>query len=200
MTRLKFPLSFGVIIALAGCPSNGPATGSDGGRDAGGGDAGTATDAGCHPDSGSATIDDWLCAHDAVRASAQPPPSPPLPPLAWDATVASVASGWAAGCVFGHNTGAGYGENIAATGQAVVTPTDIVSLWSAEAPSYDYATNTCDAGQVCGHYTQLVWRASTSLGCALQMCTTGSPFGGGNWWFAVCDYSPPGNIIGQRPY
>jgi hypothetical protein len=75
-----------------------------------------------------------------------------------------------------------------------------VALWAAEAPNYDYATNTCAAGQVCGHYTQLVWRATTQVGCATVQCTTGSPFGGGNWTFTVCDYSPPGNYVGQRPY
>jgi hypothetical protein len=121
-----------------------------------------------------------------------------LAPLGWDATVAGTASGWAAGCVFAHNIGTGYGENIAASG-AALAPAAVVALWAGEAASYDYATNSCDAG-TCGHYTQLVWRSTTSLGCALQQCTTGSPFGGGDWWFAVCDYSPPGNFVGQRPY
>jgi hypothetical protein len=73
-------------------------------------------------------------------------------------------------------------------------------MWAAEAPDYDYATNTCKAGQVCGHYTQIVWRSTTAVGCAFRTCTTGSPFGSGSWDFWVCDYAPPGNYVGQRPY
>jgi pathogenesis-related protein 1 len=187
-------LSALAVALLAACSSS-PASVGDAGRDSG---APNGSDAGCHPDSGDATIDEWLCAHDAVRASAQPAPVPPLAPLGWDSTVAATASSWAAGCMFSHNTGSGYGENIAASG-AALAPTDVVALWGAEAASYDYATNSCSAS-TCGHYTQLVWRSTTSIGCALQQCSTGSPFGGGSWWFAVCDYSPPGNFVGQRPY
>ena len=55
--------------------------------------------------------------------------------------------------------------------------------------------------KVCGHYTQLVWRNSTLLGCAYARCTSNSPFQGvPTWDFWVCDYSPPGNWVGQRPY
>ena len=41
-----------------------------------------------------------------------------------------------------------------------------------------------------GHYTQIVWRTTTSVGCALVS----------NEWrdFLVCRYSPPGNIWGRR--
>lgn len=202
MKRL-FAFGWAALTACSSSPSAvgdaGPDAGASSGHDAGPtADGGSIADAGCNPDSGDATIDAWLCAHDAVRANAQPTPVPPLAPYGWDTTVASTATSWAAGCVFAHNTGAGYGENIAASG-GTFAPADVVALWDSEAANYDYAGNSCDAG-TCGHYTQLVWRSTTSIGCAIQACTTGSPFGGGNWTFAVCDYSPPGNFIGQRPY
>jgi hypothetical protein len=73
-----------------------------------------------------------------------------------------------------------------------------VGRWAAEADHFDYAANRCSG--VCGHYTQLVWRGTTSVGCAIQKCTSGSPFSSGTWYFAVCDYSPPGNFVGERPY
>jgi hypothetical protein len=40
------------------------------------------------------------------------------------------------------------------------------------------------------------------VGCARRTCTTGSPFSGGTgeWTFWVCDYDPPGNWVGERPY
>ncbi|MBV9992478.1 MAG: hypothetical protein JOZ72_14450 [Alphaproteobacteria bacterium] len=43
-----------------------------------------------------------------------------------------------------------------------------------------------------GHYTQIVWRETTKLGCA----TASSK----DWDVLVCRYSPPGNTIGQRVY
>ena len=72
--------------------------------------------------------------------------------------------------------------------------------WANEAPNYNYANNTC--ADVCGHYTQVVWRDSTTLGCGVTQCNVNSPFGAGfpNWTFVVCNYAPPGNFTGQRPY
>jgi hypothetical protein len=78
----------------------------------------------------------------------------------------------------------------------------MVGAWAAEASDYDYARNTCAAGKVCGHYTQLVWRATTRVGCATQVCDRNSPFGSRfpTWQLWVCNYAPPGNYVGQRPY
>ena len=140
----------------------------------------------------------WLKEHNDERASAQPTPSPALQPLTWSDAAATVASAWAAKCTWSHNAGRGnYGENIAAATNAL-TPASVVAMWAGEAKDYDYATNGCTG--VCGHYTQLVWRSTTAVGCAIQRCTTGSPFSGGTWYFAVCDYSPPGNYTGNKPY
>lgn len=138
-----------------------------------------------------------LAAHNAVRAGATPAPSPALAPLGWSAAAASTAEAWANGCMFQHDPSAGFGENIYA---AIGTPTgtDVVDSWASEVSSYDYAANTC-AG-TCGHSTQIVWRDTTSVGCAIAACTTNSPFGGGAWTFVVCDYDPPGNVNGRRPY
>jgi pathogenesis-related protein 1 len=133
------------------------------------------------------------------------------PPLVCDPIAAQVALNYANQCNFAHNMnrnsdytalgGSGsLGEDIAAGGG--LTAAQAVNLWVAEQQYYDHATNSCNApsGQSCGHYTQIVWKATTAVGCALVACTTGSPTGGGNWQFAVCDFSPPGNYIGMPPY
>ncbi len=164
---------------------------------------------------------DIVAAHNAVRANpaivgGSPPPSPALAPLGWSSTVADRAQAWAAGCDYRHDTSAlralGYGENIAAAYPpgSIGTADVVEGLWGGEAPFYTYATNTCDAAnpansaQTCGHYTQLVWRGTTVVGCGFTTCTAATwPFSSGTpgpWDYWVCDYAPPGNWIGQRPY
>ncbi len=138
-------------------------------------------------------------AHDAARAAVSPAASPAIPALTWSSTVAAAAQTWANGCSFEHGGAGSYGQNLfASTGSTA--PADVVTSWVGESAHYDYATNTCASGDSCGHYTQVVWRDSTQLGCGVANCTTGSPFGSGSWQLWVCDYDPPGNYVGQKPY
>ncbi|CAN0908934.1 Basic form of pathogenesis-related protein 1 [Linum grandiflorum] len=44
-----------------------------------------------------------------------------------------------------------------------------------------------------GSSSSVVWQNSVRLGCARAQCSNG-------WWFVTCNYDPPGNYIGQRPY
>ncbi|WP_375755899.1 CAP domain-containing protein [Corallococcus exercitus] len=163
-------------------------------------DGGTGTDAG--------TVEltqfarDMLEAHNAARAAAKPTPSPALEPLTWDPAVAEVAQKWADQCIYDHNAGRGNaGENIAAATPGHWDAKGAVQDWVSEAADYDYASNTCRAGAgKCGHYTQVVWRNTRRLGCATKRCTGNSPVGGTTWDFWVCNYAPPGNYPGQRPY
>jgi pathogenesis-related protein 1 len=67
--------------------------------------------------------------------------------------------------------------------------------WTAEQVHYHYATNTCDGGATCGHYTQVVWRATQKLGCAIGSCP-GLAYPS----TIVCDYGPGGNINNEKPY
>jgi pathogenesis-related protein 1 len=146
---------------------------------------------------------DAISAHNAVRAHASPAPTPPLPDMQWSADAESVARAWAEHCVYQHNSGRGnLGENIAANSPgAFKSITDVVGAWASEVSDYDYASNSCAPGKDCGHYTQIVWRDSSVVGCAYARCTQNSPFSQfAVWDFWVCDYSPPGNWIGQHPY
>lgn len=135
--------------------------------------------------------------HNEVRAKI------PVPGLTWDPSIAATAAAVAAKCMFDHSGTKGLGENLAAYAppgaQKASAPVDD---WAGEAADYNYASNSCAAGQTCGHYTQLVWKSSQKLGCAVQTCSTNSPFGDKfpNWDLWVCEYSPPGNFVGQRPY
>jgi hypothetical protein len=189
------------LVSVDGCAfGDGPPDGDGGGTldGAGGGAVDLAV-----ASTGNAEADAWLAAHNAVRAGAMPAPSPPLPPLGWSAPAAQVAATWAAGCTFSHNSARGnYGENIFANTGSTATPADVVRSWASEAANYTYATNSCAVGKSCGHYTQIVWGATTAVGCATRVCTTNCPFSrciNGSWNFSVCDYSPPGNS-GGKPY
>jgi pathogenesis-related protein 1 len=140
--------------------------------------------------------------HNCARRTALPVPNPRLGVLVWNTTLATTAQNWANNCQYAHNSSP-YGENIYAGALSSGFPTNVeiaaTNDWAAEISSYNYAANTCSAD--CGHYTQMVWRSSTQIGCGIRQCTTNSPFPPpfNNWTFVVCNYNPPGNN-GQRPY
>lgn len=41
-----------------------------------------------------------------------------------------------------------------------------------------------------GHFTQLVWKSTTGVGCGARLC-------GIRGWYLACEYWPPGNVIGE---
>ena len=143
-----------------------------------------------------------LAAHNAVRAAKG------LSPLTWDPALAKIAHDWVVQCVdsvapaglvdHNANRSATYpqyvGENIYASSGTATGPA-AVNSWKSEESNYNYASNTCASGQVCGHYTQLVWAKTTKVGCALYKCA-GLTYSS----TIVCDYAPGGNISGQKPY
>lgn len=142
----------------------------------------------------------YIDAHNAVRAAVQKPTTysgtwSDLPPVAWSEEIATSAQDWAdqlrdtAGCRLMHADGSGYGENLAAGGD--IGAQRAVDMWAGEkdnyrySPTYELQTNT-------GHYTQIVWRKTSEIGCASANCSGSS--------VVVCRYRPPGNYIGQQPY
>lgn len=132
----------------------------------------------------------FLAPHNSARAQLG------VGPLVWDATVAAYAQNYAnkriADCAMQHSGGR-YGENLfKSKGYSDPVATGVMS-WVNEKQYYDYNSNSCAGGQVCGHYTQVVWRDSKKLGCAQVQCNDG-------WTFVICSYDPPGNYAGQRPY
>lgn len=69
-----------------------------------------------------------------------------------------------------------------------------VDSWGSEISDYDYAQNSCVPGKMCGHYTQMVWKTSTKVGCAFAVCEDSLD----QVW--VCQYQPAGNWVGHKPY
>lgn len=119
-----------------------------------------------------------------------------VPPLTWSPQLASYAQEWANKLArenrFSHRPNNRYGENLAsATGQQM-SPDQVVNMWGNEVADYNYASNTCKPGKMCGHYTQVVWKTTTQLGCGMAR--------NGNREVWVCNYNPPGNYVGRKPY
>lgn len=121
-------------------------------------------------------------------------------PLVWDPQLEAYASWWAnqrkSDCRLQHSFPEGgfqLGENIYWGGGSDWRPRDAVSAWASEEKDYLYDTNTCRSGRVCGHYTQIVWRSTRRVGCARVVCDDGNVF-------MTCNYDPPGNVVGERPY
>ena len=131
---------------------------------------------------------DMLAAHNAVRARVG------VAPLVWSKELESAARQWAEKLVsageFSHSPDSPYGQNLFEIRGRRASPPQVVQNWSAEAKNHDAASNRCRG--VCGHYTQIVWRATKQVGCAVA--------GNEQREVWVCNYDPPGNVSGQRPF
>ncbi len=129
-----------------------------------------------------------LSAHNAERAALN------LRPLIWSDKLAAEAHRWAEHLLahgqFAHNPHPQHGENLYEIVGARASPEQVIEAWASESRDYDYASNKCR--KVCGHYTQLVWSATKEVGCGVAR-----NFRREIW---VCNYDPPGNYVGRRPY
>ncbi|TVY33755.1 Cell wall protein, partial [Lachnellula subtilissima] len=107
--------------------------------------------------------------------------------LTWNESSATVAAKWADGCRFVHSGGP-TGENLAA-GYANATAS--VDGWGLEREKYNWKSPGFN--EATGHFTQVVWSNTTSVGCGRTACggKNGTP-----GWYVVCEYYPPGNVVG----
>ena len=151
------------------------------------------------------STEEMLAAHNHWRKTVG------APPLTYSTELATSAQEWANHlkdsnhCQMQHSQPEGhYGENLFwasamewSDGRRelqTVSPKTVVNDWGNERTDYNYANNSCAAGKMCGHYTQLVWKSTKTVGCAVAVCQDSLD----QVW--VCRYQPPGNWIGKKPY
>lgn len=66
--------------------------------------------------------------------------------------------------------------------------------WGNEESDYNYKKRKFS--EKAGHFTQLVWQNTTSVGCGAVNCTSNDDSGAGGWYL-VCEYNPAGNVVGE---
>jgi uncharacterized protein YkwD len=104
-------------------------------------------------------------------------------PLVWNQTLADLSAGWSKQCQWKHTSDdevkskGGYGQNYAAN---YPPPSDMepnFSGWAGEADVYNWANPSfegTDGRTATGHFTQIVWKDTTSVGCGWTTCGAGT--------------------------
>lgn len=120
-----------------------------------------------------------------------------IPDLIWSYELAEYASEWALQLAeedngIHHRDFDAYGENISWFSAAPDTYAEGVTLWNDEKKYFKYKAIGNDWAKT-GHYTQVIWKNTQRVGC-------GGAFGASGAFFFVCNYDPPGNYLGQKPY
>jgi Cysteine-rich secretory protein family len=154
------------------------------------------------------TIANIALENQAIAATKTPPT--PMSKLAQSSiaqssiseALASDAQDWAnhlaalGGQTLEHAENTGQGENLWMGTSGFFSPTEMVSSWGEEQQYFQGGTfpDVSSTGNWfdVGHYTQLVWRKTTEVGCGIATA-------GGNDIF-VCRYNPPGNFMGEPVY
>ncbi|KAF6115509.1 peptidase inhibitor 16 [Phyllostomus discolor] len=138
--------------------------------------------------------------HNLYRAQVSPSAANMLQ-MRWDGELAAFAKAYAQQCVWGHNKERGRrGENLFAITDEGMDVPRAVEEWYLEQEHYNFSAAHCDPGQMCGHYTQVVWAKTEKIGCGSHFCEKLQGVEETNIHLLVCNYEPPGNVKGQRPY
>lgn len=123
-------------------------------------------------------------------------------PLVWSKNLAAYAQSWAdhlasTSCRMDHRPRSGkwkqmHGENLLIGTVGYHGVADAVREWERERSLYHGAALNSSNWYPSGHYTQMVWKNTRQIGCAKAECR--------GKIIVVCNYDPPGNVLGQKPY
>ncbi|XP_067652867.1 GLIPR1-like protein 1 [Haliotis asinina] len=124
--------------------------------------------------------------------------------LLWNSGLENLAQNWTGKCQWYHNykrhriPGFDYryvGENMYLSLTWMYT-TRALDQWHNE-KKFLSSQLTCRSRRMCGHYVQMVWYNTETVGCSVRYC---KKMGFSRWvrdgFFMVCDYGPLGNTRG----
>ncbi|MCJ1263277.1 hypothetical protein MMC22_003147 [Lobaria immixta] len=133
--------------------------------------------------------------------------------LTWNNSLATYAASYAEKCLWEHSVRAlpahavsifaflwcpdssqhgPSGENLA---ESYPNITAAIEAWGNERGKYDFDRPT-GFSKATGHFTQLVWKDTKSVGCGRKQCDNGDT-DGAHGWLVVCEYWPAGNVDGE---
>jgi len=136
------------------------------------------------------------------------------PKLSWSDSLASSARQLAESCTFAHDmgiNGGGYGQNIYMQGlsndisgwdKSQLLGNAIVNSWYTPEEAMFHEKNyygqanppVIVKGADMAHFTQVVWKDTTTVGCAANYCGQQGKF---FQWSVVCNYGPSGNFANE---
>ncbi|NWI54398.1 PI16 inhibitor, partial [Calyptomena viridis] len=137
--------------------------------------------------------------HNKYRSQVSPP-ARAMMKMTWDKELEDLAQSYAEKCIWDHNKDRGQrGENL-----FVMAPNlDLefaVKDWNGEKKFYNLAKSLCVPGQTCDNYKQVVWADTQHIGCGANFCEKIEGIETENMHLLVCNYYPPGNLNGRKPY
>jgi len=116
------------------------------------------------------------------------------PAVSWDPAVAKASQAWADRKQFRHSGNPSYGENLAMTWSAQPDMKQAIDMWYGEVRDFDFQHG--GFGATTGHFTQLVWAATTRIGAGVSKMPDESLTNGvraGSYVY-VMNFAPPGNL------
>ncbi|NXB70407.1 PI16 inhibitor, partial [Donacobius atricapilla] len=135
--------------------------------------------------------------HNKYRSQVSPP-AQAMMKMTWDTDLEVSAQIHAKNCIWGQNGGRGRANLFAAASTLDVK--SAIEEWNRERKFYNLTTSTCDPGQTCDNYTQVVWAETTRIGCGKSSCKKMDGIDIENVQLLVCKYFPPGNKKNKIPY
>ncbi|KXZ44012.1 hypothetical protein GPECTOR_75g736 [Gonium pectorale] len=122
--------------------------------------------------------------------------------LTWSSSLAAAAQDHAEQCAWEHSYRRDAGENMILgrfdTPQQIAQGT---AMWYSEICNYDW--NDPGYSDTTGHFTQVVWAATSRIGCGYKVCDSveGAPFcTGRRCGVYTCQYQSPGNWLSTTQF
>jgi pathogenesis-related protein 1 len=141
-------------------------------------------------------VEKLLREHNRVRSDVG------VDPVVWSPAIAEHAQEWAdhladKDCRMEHRPKTGqwagpYGENLFIGTVGFYGVVDAVRAWESEKRVYDGGPISRSNFMKVGHYTQMIWGDTGEIGCGKAECE--------GKILIVCNYDPPGNMVGKKPY